>query len=91
MPAAPGIARRLIATREALGLRPTQFCAAARIPKSTYSNWESGEKRPGLTAAIKLARVHGFTLDWLYLGDPAGLPNRIASKLPPDLLTGPPR
>ena len=88
MAAAPGISKRLIATREALGLRPSQFCEAAGIPRTTYSNWESGEKRPGLSAAIKLVKVHGLTLDWIYLGDPSGLPTRISSKLPADLLTG---
>ena len=84
----PAFARRLIATREALGLRPSQFCEAAGIARSAYSNWEAGEKRPGLSAAIKLVKVHGLTLDWIYLGDPSGLPSRIVSKLPPDLLTG---
>lgn len=88
MSVASGISKRLKATREVIGLKAIDFARAAGIPKTTYSNWESGEKRPGLSAAIKLVRVHGLTLDWIYLGRPSGLPWEIRSKLPPSLLTG---
>lgn len=75
------IADRLKATRGALGLTPIEFARAAGISIAAYSNWENARGRPGLTQAIRLATVHGLTLDWLYLGDASGLPLRITTRL----------
>ena len=54
-------ARRLIATREALGLRPSQFCEAAGIARSAYSNWEAGENVlvSDSDATVKLTNTPG--------------------------------
>lgn len=81
------IGQRLAATREALGLKPSQFADQARIARNTFSQWESGKVKPGLRDAIKLADAHNLTLDWIYLGDASGLPFRIASKLAAPLLS----
>lgn len=76
------IARRLELTREALGLRPAQFADGAGVGRNTYSQWAKGRGRPQIDEAIKLCETYGITLDWIYLGDPTGLPFRIARALP---------
>ncbi len=75
------VAARLEATRKALGLSALEFSRAAGISIAAYSNWENARQRPGLTQAIRLASVHGLTLDWIYLGDASGLPLRLTAKL----------
>ncbi len=74
------IARRLIATRLALGF-PSQveFCAAAGIPYNTWNNYETARGRPKLDIAVQLCTRFGLTLDWIYRGDPSGLPIRLAA------------
>jgi len=74
------IARRLIRTREALRLTPTEICRRAGLETNAYSNWEGG-LRPGIDGAIALCLAFGLTLDWIYLGDPSGLPYELAVKL----------
>ena len=76
------IAARLLAAREALGIGPAELCRRTGISPNTYSQWESAKGRPSLDEAMKLCRVLGYTLDWIYLGNPSGLPDRIASSLP---------
>jgi transcriptional regulator with XRE-family HTH domain len=75
------IARRLRATRDALELKKGQFAGLAGIASNTYSQWESGKRRPHLDEAIRLADAHRITLDWIYLGDASGLPLKISSRL----------
>lgn len=75
------IAGRLRATREALGLNQTEFCARAGVARNTYNQWEKGKGRPDIDGAMALCRAFRITLDWIYFGDPSKLPNDIASKL----------
>ena len=75
------IADRLEATRSALGMTAIEFARAAGISIAAYSNWVNARGRPGLTQAIRLATVHGLTLDWIYFGDASGLPLRISTRL----------
>lgn len=75
------IGNRLALTREALELRQGEFCKRAGIAQNTYSQFESGKKRPSVDNAIALCEVYGLTLDWIYRGDPSGMHYDIAAKV----------
>lgn len=75
------IAARLVAGQEALGLNATSVCRLAGIKTNTYSQWVNAKGRPQLDEAMRLCEAFGYTLDWIYLGDPSGLPYSLASKL----------
>jgi transcriptional regulator with XRE-family HTH domain len=76
------IAKRLIDTRGALGYSQAELFKSAGIRTNTYNQWEMAKGRPQLDEALKLCTRLGYTLDWIYRGDPSGLPYRITSKLP---------
>ena len=75
------IAANLKAAREALDLSPAELCRRTGIQPNTYSQWEGAKGRPSLDEALRLCAGLGYTLDWIYRGDPSGLPARIASRL----------
>jgi transcriptional regulator with XRE-family HTH domain len=75
------IAERLIATRKAIGLRQAEYAERAGIPNNTYNQYEQAKGRPSLDFAYKLCDEYGLTLDWIYNGDPSGLPYRITKNL----------
>ena len=75
------IASRLIATREALGLKQSEFAKRAGIPVNTYNQYEKAVSQPRLDYAYALHDTYGLTLDWIYIGDPSGLPLRLAKEL----------
>ena len=77
------IADRLVATREALELRPVDVCRRLGVEANTLSQWESGDRRPNLDDMIRYCAEFRVTLDWIYLGDPSGLPLALAQKLIP--------
>lgn len=58
----------------------TAFCERIGINPPTWNNWEKG-RHPGLEYMIKVRDGTGATLDWIYLGDPSGLPYRLSSRL----------
>jgi transcriptional regulator with XRE-family HTH domain len=81
------IAERLRMTREALGVRKQKdFAERAQISPNTYNQWEKGRVYPDLQYAIRLCDEYGITLDWIYLGDPSGLPYHIARLLREDAM-----
>ena len=75
------IAARLIASREALGLSQADLCRRAGIARNTYNQWETAKGPPRIDQAMKLCDALGYTLDWIYRGDPSGLPYQMASSL----------
>lgn len=75
------IAKRLRQTREALGMKQAEFAERANIPNNTYNQYEQAKGRPSLDFAFKLRDTYGISLDWIYDGDPSGLPHRIAKNL----------
>jgi transcriptional regulator with XRE-family HTH domain len=79
----PAIAHRLRITRIAIGINQTELCKRTGISKNTYNQWERGKGRPELDKAFLLCINLGYTLDWIYLGDPSGLPAWIARSLAP--------
>lgn len=72
------VAARLKASRLALGLNQTEFCKGAGIATNTYNQVETGRGRPSLETAMAICDAFGLTLDWIYRGDPSGLPYKIA-------------
>lgn len=81
--------RRLIATRLALGFTSQlEFAEAAGVSPQAINNYERGRSRPQLSVALALCERFQLTLDWIYRGDPGGLPMRLARVLardPPSL------
>lgn len=49
--------------------------------QQSFNNYTSGRNRISLDEAMKLRFVLGVSLDWVYLGDPSGLPKRVADAL----------
>jgi transcriptional regulator with XRE-family HTH domain len=75
------IAQRLIATREAVGLKQSEFAKRAGIPVNTYNQYERAVSQPRIDYAFALCDTYGVTLDWIYNGDPSGLPYRLTQEL----------
>lgn len=75
------IAERLAASQKALGLKAAEVCRLTGIKPNTYSQWLNAKGRPRLDEAMLLCDHLGYTLDWIYFGDPSGLPYGLASEL----------
>lgn len=75
------VARRLTLTRRAFALNQADFAEAAGLSQPQYSQFETGKRLLSLKAALNLCSKYNITLDWLYLGDPSGLPYRLADTL----------
>jgi transcriptional regulator with XRE-family HTH domain len=79
------VGKRLILTRRALGFeKQKEFAERAGIAASAYNQWETGTKFPGVRSALLLCNEYGLTLDWIYRGDPSGLPYHVAKLLTKD-------
>ncbi len=71
-------ARRLRLTRAALSVvDQREFGEAAGLEQSLYNRFETGKRLLTLQAAMKLCARYSLTLDWLYRGDPSGLPYKL--------------
>jgi transcriptional regulator with XRE-family HTH domain len=75
------IGKRLKAFREITGLSQKDFAARAGILDTTYNQYERGVSQPKIEYAYALCDTYALTLDWIYNGDPSGLPLRIANQL----------
>ena len=73
------VGRRIAALREAMSLSAAQFARHTGITAQALHNYESGLRRISLDQAILVCDRTGSTLDWIYFGDPSGLPLRFAS------------
>lgn len=78
---AKSVAKRLTTTREALGLSPAELCRQISIAPNRWSQYESGDRRITLAVAAKMCEQFAVTLDWIYRGDPSGLPTRLIQKM----------
>lgn len=76
------IAMRIDALMTALGHNQTSFALLVGISQPALNNYLKGIRRPDLDVAIQMQLRTGITLDWLYLGDRAGLPSRLLETLP---------
>jgi transcriptional regulator with XRE-family HTH domain len=87
------VQHRLLLTRRAVSVRERaedprrpdlsqkDFAARAGLTQPHYNQVETGVRLIGVRAAIKLCDAHGLTLDWIYRGDPSGLPVRLADAI----------
>lgn len=71
------VERRLALARKAIGVDQQEFGTAAGLSQPRYNQYEKGKRLLTLDAAMKLCEHYGLTLDWLYRGDPSGLPYRL--------------
>ncbi len=76
------LAQRLVVLRQSLGMNQSRFAALVGITQSAMNNYEGGIRRPKLDVAQTIVARTGATLDWLYLGNRAGLPSHLAQRLP---------
>jgi transcriptional regulator with XRE-family HTH domain len=82
MPMTPkDIGRRLLRTREALGLSQAEFCRQIGVERNLYNPFEKGRRRITIDVAMKIRDRYGITLDWTYAGDPHALPSALYHKL----------
>lgn len=75
------VGRRLAATRKALELTQEELGDAIGVSRTALGNWETGIRLPDPAAMARLARRFQVPMDWIYLGDPASLPHRLAGTL----------
>lgn len=78
---AADVARRLALSRRALDLDQQSFGETAGLAQPRYNQYETGKRLLTLSAAMMLCERHLLTLDWLYRGDPSGLPSRLHERI----------
>lgn len=76
-----GIATRLAQTVAALGITKAEAARVMGVSPQRLNGWLAGKHPPDLLALHRLHQRHRVTLDWLVLGDPSGLPQRIVERL----------
>jgi transcriptional regulator with XRE-family HTH domain len=75
------VGRRLRLTRTALNLDQQEFGTRAGMSQPQYNQYENGKRLLTLPSALLICSEYGLTLDWIYRGDPSGLPYRIATAI----------
>lgn len=87
------VARRLILSRVIIGgraepgandyalINQKEFGAKADFSQPRYQQYESGKRLIPVEAALSICAVYSLTLDWLYMGEPSGLPQRLHHSL----------
>lgn len=75
------VGERLRKVRENLGLSRRDFAHGAGLTEQTYGPFENAKRPLTLEAAKKLRSRYGLTLEFLYFGNKADLPHRIAKDL----------
>ena len=72
------VAPRLKAVRRALGLQKAQFADLIGIDRSSYSKIEKGIKPLLPDRAYKIFELYGVDMNFIYLGQVGGLPERLS-------------
>lgn len=75
------VGERLKKVREALNLSQINLCNQINVATNTYNQWEKGRVLLDPLAAVRFAKIHGVTLDYLYRGDFSGLPYYIVKSI----------
>lgn len=78
------VGKRLMLLREALGYGGREQARFARLigcASPRYNQYEKGTRLLTLAVALRLCDQYRVTLDWLYRGDPSGLPQALAEKV----------
>jgi len=74
---------RLEAARMVLQLDHIDMAKAAGTSAQAWSNYVRAERPLDIEKAIKLCDRYKLTLDWIFRGDPSGLPYELGEKLVP--------
>jgi transcriptional regulator with XRE-family HTH domain len=77
------VGRRLEETRNALEMTQEEFIAGTKMTQASYSPYERQIENRILPAqhALALCHLHNITLDWIYKGDPSGIPAGLWDKI----------
>lgn len=71
--------RRLI---DALGISYVEAARDMGVTRNQLGNWMRGNHGfPRHYALYRFARIRGVNVDWILLGDPSGLPKKVADAL----------
>jgi ribosome-binding protein aMBF1 (putative translation factor) len=63
------------------GLNNKKLAETLGVSDAVFNNWKMGKNYPDQYAMCQLRRLYGVTLDWIYCGDPSGLPQWIHQNL----------
>ena len=75
------IADRLKLTREGIGISAAELCRQIGCKPNRWSQYESADRKITVEVADRLCDEYGLTLDWIYRGNPAGLPHGLRMKI----------
>lgn len=75
------LAARLRALRKSVADSQADLCRRLGIATNTWNQYERMKGSPDLAHALKIAETLGVTLDWIYFGDPSGLPHWLAIEI----------
>lgn len=75
------VGQRLADTRDALNLSQDDLGDLLGCGRTTIANWEGGRGLADASKMVILKQRYGVTLDWIYTGTMAGLPNDLLSKI----------
>lgn len=74
--------QRLTETRQALGFKTKrEFANELDFLEDRYGSWENGKNMVQPECVLQLKERWGVTFDWIYFGDPTGLPVRVYNKI----------
>lgn len=71
--------RRIRALVEAVGLKPIDIARETGIAPASLSHYMTCTRPITIEAAMTLSKVYGVPLDWIFFGDPSGLPMRYSA------------
>ncbi|MGU3387184.1 helix-turn-helix transcriptional regulator [Methylobacterium sp. D53M] len=72
---------RLRLLREIHGMHQAEWARHIGVTRQSWNNYEMGAARISIDAAMILLRKFGVSLDWIYNGEEAMLPKKIADPL----------
>lgn len=75
------VASRLKRVREILGYTKKEFAERAGMTEQTYGPFENAKRELSLSAAKKLRKRYGLSLEFMYFGKIEDLPTRISKDL----------
>ncbi len=75
------IGQRLSHLRHALELNQRQLAERLGISGPRWANYELGTSRITVEMALRLVERWGVSLDWIYYGNPAAMPEGLLRKI----------
>jgi transcriptional regulator with XRE-family HTH domain len=75
------IARRMRLLRLATGLSQAEFARSIGVSRNVWNNVELGFSRIGVDTAMNVCAKHPVSLDWIYRGNEALVPDDLKKRL----------